>query len=56
MAVKRLRERQAEATRGELVAVARQQFTERGYAGTSIEDIVERAGVARGALYDHFPC
>jgi AcrR family transcriptional regulator len=55
MAVKRLRERQAEATRGELVAVARQLFTERGYAGTSIEDIVERAGVARGALYHHFP-
>jgi AcrR family transcriptional regulator len=55
MAVKRLRERQAEATRGELVAVARQLFTERGYGGTSIEDIVERAGVARGALYHHFP-
>jgi AcrR family transcriptional regulator len=54
MAVKRLRERQAEATRGELVAAARQLFTERGYAGTSIEDIVERAGVARGALYHHF--
>jgi AcrR family transcriptional regulator len=54
MVVKRLRERQAEATRGELVAVARQLFTERGYAGTSIEDIVERAGVARGALYHHF--
>jgi AcrR family transcriptional regulator len=55
MAVKRLRERQAEATRQQLVDVARQLFTERGYAGTSIEDIVERAGVARGALYHHFP-
>jgi AcrR family transcriptional regulator len=55
MAVKRLRERQAEATRQQLVDVARQLFTERGYAGTSIEDIIERAGVARGALYHHFP-
>jgi AcrR family transcriptional regulator len=55
MAVKRLRERQAEATRQQLIAVARQLFTERGYAGTSIEDIIERAGVARGALYHHFP-
>lgn len=54
MAVKRLRERQAEATRQQLVDVARQLFTERGYAGTSIEDIIERAGVARGALYHHF--
>lgn len=55
MAVKRLRERQAEATRQQLIDVARQLFTERGYAGTSIEDIIERAGVARGALYHHFP-
>src|SRR6202451_1126522 len=55
MAVKRIRERQAEATRQQLVDVARQLFTERGYAGTSIEDIIERAGVARGALYHHFP-
>jgi AcrR family transcriptional regulator len=55
MAVKRLRERQAEATRQQLVDVARHLFTERGYAGTSIEDIIDRAGVARGALYHHFP-
>ena len=55
MPVKRLCERQAEATRQQLVDVARQLFTERGYTGTSIEDIIERAGVARGALYHHFP-
>jgi AcrR family transcriptional regulator len=55
MAVKSLRERQAEATRQLLVAVARDLFTERGYAGTSIEEIIRRAGVARGALYHHFP-
>ena len=54
MAVKRLRERQAAATRQQLVDVARRLFTERGYADTSIEDIIERAGVARGALYHHF--
>jgi AcrR family transcriptional regulator len=52
--VKRLRERQAAATRGHLIAVARQRFTEQGYAATSIEDIVQRAGVAKGALYHHF--
>ena len=55
MAVKTLRERQAEATRQLLVAVARDLFTERGYAGTSVEEIIQRAGVARGALYHHFP-
>ena len=54
MAVKTLRERQAEATRQLLVSVARELFTERGYAGTSVEDIIKGAGVARGALYHHF--
>ena len=35
--------------------VARQLFTEQGYAATSVEEIIQRAGVARGALYHHFP-
>jgi len=55
VAVKTLRERQAEATRLLLVSVARELFTEQGYAATSIEEIIKRAGVARGALYHHFP-
>ena len=54
MTVKRLRERQAEATRELLVAIARERFTSQGYAATSIDDIVQRAGVAKGALYHHF--
>ena len=54
MTVKRLRARQAEGTRHLLISVARELFTERGYAATSIEDIIQRAGVARGALYHHF--
>jgi AcrR family transcriptional regulator len=54
MPVKRLRDRQAEATRAQLVAVARELFTARGYGGTSIEDIARQAGVAKGALYHHF--
>lgn len=55
VAVKSLRERQAEATRQLLVSVARELFAERGYSGTSVEEIIQRAGVARGALYHHFP-
>lgn len=54
MPVKPLRQRQAEATRDLIVTVARRRFTEHGYAGTSIEDIVSDAGIARGALYHHF--
>ena len=49
-----LRARQAEATRNLLIDVARTNFTEHGYAATSIDDVIQQAGVARGALYHHF--
>jgi AcrR family transcriptional regulator len=52
---KPLRVRQAEATRTLLLEVARKNFTEHGYGATSIDDIIREAGVARGALYHHFP-
>jgi len=54
VSVKPLRARQAEATRSLLIEVARRNFTEYGYAATSIDVIIRQAGVARGALYHHF--
>ncbi|HET9200284.1 MAG TPA: TetR family transcriptional regulator, partial [Dehalococcoidia bacterium] len=45
---------QSEATRHELMDAARDLFTERGYADTPLEEVVQRAGVTRGALYHHF--
>ena len=41
-------------TKRALVDVARDLFTEHGYAGTSLDAIVAGAGVTKGALYHHF--
>lgn len=46
--------RQAAVTRSQLMAVGHRLFAERGFAGTSTEEIVVQAGVTRGALYHHF--
>lgn len=46
---------QSEATIHKLIQVARQEFSRRGYAEASTEEIVHLAGVTRGALYHHFP-
>ena len=45
---------QGEATRGVLLSAARQLFGAKGYADTSLDDIVQASGVTKGALYHHF--
>src|SRR3954454_4855196 len=44
------RAERGEATRGALIEVARELFSERGY-----NEVVRQAGVPRGAMYHHFP-
>src|SRR5215469_12717017 len=43
-----------QATREHLVAVATGLFAARGYEGTSIDAVLQGAGVSRGSLYHHF--
>ncbi len=45
---------QGRATREKLIAVARAEFGERGYAETSVDEIVRRAALTKGAFYHHF--
>ena len=41
-------------TRERLIAVANTLFLEQGVAGTSLQDIAERAGLSKGAIYSSF--
>ena len=44
----------ARSTRAALIDVARRLFAERGFASTSLDEIVADADVTKGALYHHF--
>lgn len=45
---------EAEERRQEILDAAEALFREKGYAGTSTGDILDRTGIARGTLYYHF--
>lgn len=48
------RQQYSASTKRALVDVAIELFSERGYAGTSLDEIVAGARVTKGALYHHF--
>jgi AcrR family transcriptional regulator len=42
-------------TRRRILEVAAEAFAERGYAGTSVNDVLKASGVTKGGFYFHFP-
>ena len=46
--------KEAETRKREILDVAEELFTVKGYDNTSTTDILERVGIARGTLYYHF--
>ncbi len=50
----RTQAQRSEETTDQLLTAARALFAEKGFAGTSTEEIVRTAGVTRGAMYHHF--
>lgn len=48
------RQLEAQAVRHQVFLAAAGLFAERGYLGTSITDLVDRAGVTKNTLYSHF--
>jgi AcrR family transcriptional regulator len=53
--MEKTRGRPSEGAREALVEAAHELFMERDYAQVSTEEILERSGLSRGALYHHFP-
>ena len=42
-------------TRRRILDVAAEAFADRGYAGTSLSDVLKSSGVTKGGFYFHFP-
>ena len=49
------REEKSERSRRQVLDVALQLFSHRGYRGTTVRDIADAAGISTGNVYHHFP-
>lgn len=48
------RRRRKEARPAEIIAAGMEEFALRGFAGTRLEDVARRAGIAKGTIYLYF--
>ena len=49
------RERKKEETKGRIAEVALELFRRKGVEATTVEEICEKADVAKGTFFNHFP-
>ena len=54
-AIRRPQQERSVATRAKLIEAAYESLLERGYGATTVGEVQNRAGVARGTLLHHFP-
>ena len=47
--------KKSERTKRQIFEAAHELFLKQGFTGTSLNDIAEAAGVAKGTLYNHYP-
>jgi AcrR family transcriptional regulator len=47
--------RKGEATRQRIIAQAAPIFNQRGFAGCSMQDLMDATGLEKGGIYRHFP-
>ncbi|GAA4377610.1 TetR/AcrR family transcriptional regulator [Nocardioides caricicola] len=52
---RRTQQERSAATRAKVLEAAYESLLERGYGGTTVGEVQQRAGVARGTLLHHFP-
>ncbi|TDC83030.1 TetR/AcrR family transcriptional regulator [Actinomadura sp. 7K507] len=55
MSQRRTRAEMQEHNRARILAAARDEFAHRGFRDAKIDEIAERAGLTRGAVYSNFP-
>ena len=48
-------QRRAQLTRRAILAAAAEEFDSTGYAGTTLNAVLRRSGITKGAFYFHFP-
>jgi len=53
--VHRTKPEHGDQTKAKLLVLARELFARQGHGGVALQEVCDRAGVTRGALYHHFP-